>query len=113
MTTLCHSVFSRRSPDCLSRQLSDVARGKLTTGSPELSRRVSGSLPSLPPRMTLFPLPAMTASTPAVDRIEPARPLFSPRFSTPPRRSQISRLEQRLCSLYVHEQAESSGTAAC
>src|SRR5262245_13926153 len=62
MTTRCHSVFSLRLPDCLSRQLSEVATERFTTGSPELRRRTSGSLPRLPTRMTLLTLPAMTAS---------------------------------------------------
>src|SRR4051794_39949746 len=59
MTTLCHSVFSLRSPEFLSRQLSDVAMRMLTTGSPEFRRRISGSAPRLPTRMTLLTLPAM------------------------------------------------------
>src|SRR5215213_7614558 len=62
ITTLCHSVRSLRSPEALSFQFSEVAILKLTTGSPELSRRTSGSLPRLPTRMTLFTLPAMGAS---------------------------------------------------
>src|SRR3712207_4029385 len=74
MTTLCHSVFSLRSPVALSFQLSEVAMRRLTTGSPELSRRVSGSLPRLPTRMTLLTLPAMGASP------------VSPRCSGPLRR---------------------------
>src|SRR5918994_3750759 len=60
ITTLCHSVFSLRSPEFLSRQLSEVATRMLTTGSPEFSRRISGSAPRLPTRMTLLTLPAMT-----------------------------------------------------
>src|SRR5579871_3829537 len=63
---LCHSVFSLRSPEFLSRQVSEVARVKLTTGSPELSRRTSGSLPRFPTRMTLLTLPAMVHSLPPV-----------------------------------------------
>src|ERR1700752_1020207 len=60
ITTLCHSVFSLRSPEVLSRQLSDVAMRMLTTGSPEFRRRISGSAPRLPTRMTLLTLPAIT-----------------------------------------------------
>ena len=37
------SVRSRRSPDALSRQVSDVAILRLATASPEFSRRISGS----------------------------------------------------------------------
>src|SRR5689334_100845 len=59
MTTLCHSVFSLRSPEFLSRQLSEVATRMLTTGSPEFRRRISGSAPRLPTRMTLLTLPAI------------------------------------------------------
>jgi hypothetical protein len=32
MTTRCHSVRSRRSPEFLSRQVSEVATERLTTG---------------------------------------------------------------------------------
>src|SRR5690349_13999812 len=60
ITTLCHSVFSLRSPEFLSRQVSDVATRILTTGSPEFSRRISGSAPRLPTKMTLLTLPAIT-----------------------------------------------------
>src|SRR5690554_3364022 len=35
---------------------------RLTTGSPEFRRRISGSAPRLPTRMTLLTLPAMTLS---------------------------------------------------
>src|SRR5690606_32090664 len=59
MTTWCHSVFSLRSPEFLSRQLSDVAIRRLTTASPEFSRRTSGSAPRFPTKMTLLTLPAM------------------------------------------------------
>ena len=58
-TTLCHSVRSLRSPVALSRQLSEVATEKLTTRSPELSGRISGSLPRLPTSITLLTLPDM------------------------------------------------------
>ena len=71
ITTLCHSVRSLRSPLALSRQLSVVARRRLTTGSPELSRRTSGSRPRLPTRMTLLtepdiatPFPSLQTETP-------------------------------------------------
>src|SRR5471030_2523234 len=58
-TTRCHSVFSLRSPVVLSRQLSDVAMLRLAIGRPSWVRRISGSLPRLPIRITLFTLPAM------------------------------------------------------
>src|SRR5882672_668198 len=60
-TTRCHSVFSRRSPEFLSRQLSEVARERLATRVPSCVLRISGSRPRLPTRMTLLTLPAMTA----------------------------------------------------
>src|SRR5882672_1461516 len=59
-TTRCHSVFSRRSPEFLSRQLSEVARERLATRVPSCVLRISGSRPRLPTRMTLLTLPAMT-----------------------------------------------------
>src|SRR6516164_10024942 len=61
ITTRCHSVFSRRSPVALSRQLSLVATLRLTTGLPSCKRRISGSRPRLPTRMTLLTLPAISA----------------------------------------------------
>src|SRR5437588_10580185 len=63
MTTECHSVFSLRSPVVLSRQLSDVAMRRLAIGRPSCVRRISGSLPRLPTRMTLLTEPAMGASS--------------------------------------------------
>src|SRR5438105_15677823 len=54
MTTLCHSVFSLRSPVALSFQFSEVAMRMLTTSPPLLSERASGSAPRLPTRITLF-----------------------------------------------------------
>src|SRR5947209_1566591 len=59
MTTRCHSVFSLRSPVALSRQVSDVATLRLAIGRPSWVRRISGSLPRFPTRITLFTLPAM------------------------------------------------------
>src|SRR5215210_7640378 len=59
MTTRCHSVFSLRSPVALSRQLSEVATLKLAIGRPSWVRRISGSLPRFPTRITLFTLPAI------------------------------------------------------
>src|ERR1700709_2583779 len=59
ITTRCHSVFSLRSPVALSRQVSEVATLRLAIGRPSWVRRISGSLPRLPPRITLFPLPAI------------------------------------------------------
>src|ERR1700675_4665186 len=61
MTTRCHSVFSLRSPVVLSRQLSEVATLKLAIGRPSWVRRISGSLPRFPTRITLFTLPAIAA----------------------------------------------------
>src|SRR5437588_7379604 len=61
MTTRCHSVFSLRSPVALSRQLSEVATLRLAIGRPSWVRRISGSLPRFPTRITLFTLPAIAA----------------------------------------------------
>src|SRR6266404_4783648 len=61
MTTRCHSVFSLRSPVVLSRQLSEVATLRLAIGRPSWVRRISGSLPRFPTRITLFTLPAIAA----------------------------------------------------
>src|SRR5215468_1952504 len=58
-TTRCHSVFSLRSPVFLSRQVSDVATLRLAIGRPSWVRRISGSLPRFPTRITLFTLPAI------------------------------------------------------
>src|SRR5690349_13437771 len=52
--TLCHSVRSLFSPDCLSFQLSLVAMRMFATVMPEGMARVSGSAPRLPMRMTLL-----------------------------------------------------------
>src|ERR1700761_1717956 len=61
ITTRCHSVFSLRSPVALSRQVSEVAMLKLAIGRPSWVRRISGSLPRFPTRITLFTLPAIAA----------------------------------------------------
>src|SRR6201991_2922566 len=61
ITTRCHSVFSLRSPVALSRQVSDVATLRLAIGRPSWVRRISGSLPRFPTRITLFTLPAIAA----------------------------------------------------
>src|SRR5580692_2848542 len=61
ITTRCHSVFSLRSPVALSRQVSEVAIDRLAIGRPSWVRRISGSLPRLPTRITLFTLPAIVA----------------------------------------------------
>src|ERR1700720_2136265 len=63
ITTRCHSVFSLRSPVALSRQLSEVATLRLAIGRPSWVRRISGSLPRFPTRITLLTLPAIAAST--------------------------------------------------
>src|SRR5580704_10880664 len=59
ITTRCHSVFSLRSPEALSRQVSEVATVRLATRSPELRVRISGSLPRFPTKITLLTLPAI------------------------------------------------------
>src|SRR4051812_17944882 len=61
ITTRCHSVFSLRSPVPLSRQVSEVAMLRLAIGRPSCVRRISGSLPRFPTRITLFTLPAIAA----------------------------------------------------
>src|ERR1700750_2763627 len=61
ITTRCHSVFSLRSPVALSRQLSEVATLRLAIGRPSWVRRISGSLPRFPTKITLFTLPAIAA----------------------------------------------------
>src|SRR5882672_10328439 len=61
ITTRCHSVFSLRSPVALSRQVSEVATLRLAIGRPSWVRRISGSLPRFPIRITLFTLPAIAA----------------------------------------------------
>src|SRR5882724_6037162 len=61
ITTRCHSVFSLRSPEFLSRQVSEVAMLRLAIGRPSCVRRISGSLPRFPTRITLFTLPAIAA----------------------------------------------------
>src|ERR1700704_5851407 len=71
ITTRCHSVFSLRSPVALSRQLSDVATLRFTTGLPFCMRRTSGSLPRLPTRMTLLTEPAITNSPSPLVRNHP------------------------------------------
>src|SRR3954471_16948769 len=54
MATLCHSVRSLFSPDCLSFQFSLVATLMFATVMPEGIARVSGSAPRLPIRITLL-----------------------------------------------------------
>src|SRR5258708_2166938 len=61
ITTRCHSVFSLRSPVALSRQVSEVAMLRLAIGRPSWVRRISGSLPRFPTKITLFTLPAIAA----------------------------------------------------
>src|SRR5438552_1701330 len=79
MTTRCHSVFSRRSPVALSRQLSEVATLRFAIGRPSWVRLISGSLPRLPTRMTLFAGAASAADFPA----RPAPPPRAPAFVAP------------------------------
>src|SRR5205085_8016298 len=59
ITTRCHSVRSLRSPDILSRQLSEVATARLAIRIPSCVERISGSRPRLPTRITLLMLPAI------------------------------------------------------
>ena len=54
--------FFLRSPVALSRQLSEVATRKFAIGRPSWVRRISGSAPRLPMRITLLTLPAMMLS---------------------------------------------------
>src|SRR6185295_6116572 len=61
-TTRCHSVFSLRSPEALSRQLSEVATDRFAIEEPEGICLISGSRPRLPTRITLFTDPAMFVS---------------------------------------------------
>src|SRR6185295_13372556 len=76
----CHSVFSLRSPVALSRQLSDVAMLRLAIGRPSWVRRISGSLPRFPTRITLFTLPAIAAlhSQESLNRRDPLPPAWTP-----------------------------------
>src|SRR5450432_3981683 len=62
---LCHSVFSCFSP-ALSFHVSVVAMRILVTASPPVVYRVSGSLPRLPTRITLF-TDAIAVPQPDVD----------------------------------------------
>src|SRR6266404_895961 len=79
MTTRCHSVFSLRSPVVLSRQLSEVATLRLAIGRPSWVRRISGSLPRFPTRITLFTLPAIAALHSEIYCTDPRRlPLEAP-----------------------------------
>src|ERR1700722_5183981 len=59
---LCHSVRSCRVPP-LSANDSVVATEKLVTEEPELVKRVSGSRPRLPMRITLFTDAAIFATS--------------------------------------------------
>src|SRR4029078_6773612 len=61
LATRCPSVLSLRRPLFLSRQVSEVAMLRLAIGRPSCVRRISGSLPSFPTRITLFTLPAIAA----------------------------------------------------
>src|SRR5689334_21568865 len=68
MATLCHSVRSLFSPDCLSFQLSLVATRMFATVMPEGMARVSGSAPRLPIKMTLL-IPRAMAVCPSSKEI--------------------------------------------
>src|SRR5437899_5701711 len=71
ITTRCHSVFSLRSPVVLSRQVSEVATLRLAIGRPSCVRRISGSLPRFPTRITLFTLPAIAVLHSKITRVRP------------------------------------------
>src|SRR5919206_2170317 len=77
ITTRCHSVFSLRSPVFLSRQVSEVAMLKLAIGRPSWVRRISGSLPRFPTRMTLLTLPAIAALHSNATEFQRPSPLFA------------------------------------
>src|SRR3954469_20083547 len=64
ITTLCHSVRSRGSPDWRSFQRSEVAIRRLTIFWLLWLWRTSGSRPRLPTRITLFTLPAIACPPP-------------------------------------------------
>src|SRR3954451_12190329 len=64
ITTLCHSVRSRGSPDWRSFQRSEVAIRRLTIFWSLWLWRTSGSSPRLPTRITLFTLPAIACAAP-------------------------------------------------
>src|SRR3954451_20231574 len=64
ITTLCHSVRSRGSPDWRSFQRSEVAIRRLTMFWSLWLWRTSGSRPMLPTRITLFTLPAIACPPP-------------------------------------------------
>src|SRR5436853_6801429 len=66
-TMLCHSVRSFPSPLCLSLKLSLVAMLNLVTAVPCGVYLSSGSLPSVPIRMTLLTLFAMVGGSFAFD----------------------------------------------
>src|SRR3981189_2538366 len=87
ITTRCHSVFSLRSPVALSRQLSEVATLRLAIGRPSWVRRISGSFPRFPTRITLFMLPPITAlrhrNHCTWDQLEPRPTLYARRTGQP------------------------------
>src|SRR3982751_2579475 len=64
ITTLCHSVRSRGSPDWRSFQRSEVAIRRLTIFWLLWLWRTWGPPPRLPPRITLFTLPAIPCPPP-------------------------------------------------
>src|SRR5271167_4014415 len=68
---LCHSVRSCRAP-ALSANCSVVAIEKLVTDEPELVKRVSGSRPRLPMRITLF-TDAAIFTTSSSEKVVPPR----------------------------------------
>src|ERR1700742_839047 len=81
ITTRCHSVFSLRSPVPLSRHCSEVATDRLAMGRPSWVRRISGSLPRFPTKITLFTLPAIAALQTCLTYR--ASPLPAPAYSGP------------------------------
>src|SRR4028119_2021887 len=84
MTTLCHSVFSLRSPLLRSFQVSDVAMLNFTTLPPLANERASGSRPRLPTRTTLLTEPALALSLDIVAHPRGGARVQSRRFRRPP-----------------------------
>src|SRR5580704_2856066 len=86
MTTRCLSVCSLRSPVVLSFQDSEVARRRFATGRPSWVRRISGSAPRLPIKITLLTLPAIELL-----RSFPISPIFAFQPSAGPARGKGDR----------------------
>src|SRR5215470_16296549 len=113
ITTRCHSVFSLRSPVALSRQVSDVATLKLAIGRPSWVRRISGSLPRLPTRITLFTLPAIAALHAPITGRKTAAGCTWRRLAAPVRRPIRSTARLSLRSSRDHPGLSTYSTAGC